>query len=131
MTQHDHSLDTLLVLCVLTPLSLLQDLERLYKKVIYAPLPLFAPHEGFPPSTVLPTPEQFESADAIIGLFIPPNLTSVAQTPNLKLWQCLSAGYAHITSTPYFKSIPEDSGLIFASASGIHVSAYASTLRGS
>lgn len=47
--------------------------------------------------------------------------TSTAQVPNLKLVQLSSAGVGHVTATPFYQSIPEESELIVCSASGIHV----------
>ncbi|KAL8292669.1 hypothetical protein RQP46_001281 [Phenoliferia psychrophenolica] len=117
------SFDTLLVATVLTPASLLGDLKARFKTVHYVPLPPIAPNGSFPEGTIFPTEEQVASADVILSLFLPPSLTSITQAPRLRLFQAISAGYAHLTSTPFFQSLPEDHPLIFASASGIHVSA--------
>jgi hypothetical protein len=68
-------------------------------------------------------PQEYAAADCIFSFTVPANLTSIAQTPRLKLFQALSAGYGHITSTPFVQNLPADHPLIIASASGIHVSA--------
>jgi hypothetical protein len=61
-------------------------------------------------------------ADSKRPVALPSNGSSSAeQMPNLKLIQLSSAGYAHYEATPFYKSFPEDSKLICANASGIHV----------
>lgn len=69
---------------------------------------------------ILPTDEIYASADVIMLFVVPKNLTSFSQTPKLKLFQALTAGNNHLSSTAYFKSIPLDSKTVFSTASGIH-----------
>ncbi|BGP51238.1 hypothetical protein JCM10450v2_007167 [Rhodotorula kratochvilovae] len=118
MTAHQVQLDTLLVI---TPLQddVLALLRDLFPTVLYYATPPFVPYD---PAHPIPTEEDYARADAVFGFAIPHNLKSFEQTPRLKLWQGLSAGYSHITDTDYFKSIPNSADVIFASASGIHVS---------
>lgn len=117
MTAHQVKLDTLLVVTPL-PDDVLDELRSLFPEVIYHATPPFAPYD---PSHPIPTEDDYARADAFFGFAIPNNLKNWQQTPRLKLFQGLSAGYSHITDTPYFKSIPDDADVIFASASGIHV----------
>ncbi|GAA5992146.1 hypothetical protein JCM10908_001787 [Rhodotorula pacifica] len=69
-----------------------------------------------------PTDEELARADVFLGFHMPPKVKDWKQTPRLKLFQGCLAGYAHITDSDYYKSIPTDADVIFASASGIHVS---------
>lgn len=85
----------------------------------YYPNTAFAPPS---PNDTYATVEELAEADVLFGFQVPPHLTSFDQTPKLKLFQLLSAGYGHITSTPFFKSVPDESDFTLASASGIHVS---------
>ncbi|KAI5477778.1 D-isomer specific 2-hydroxyacid dehydrogenase [Pseudohyphozyma bogoriensis] len=127
-------LDTLLVLNELTPPSLIDDLKATFKASLR--LPLFAqahfPHKNekitfTAPQNVIVRPDKvgteddYKQADVISAWTFPENLTSVAQAPNLKYFQGTSAGYAHLPKTPFFKSLPENSDITFAHASGIHV----------
>ncbi|GAA5866819.1 hypothetical protein JCM1840_004277 [Sporobolomyces johnsonii] len=119
MTQHRSDLRTLLIYTPLQPPSLVEDLKAVFPVVKYFPIQNFAPiKEG----DAVPTEQDFKDADAIFSFVIPPGLTSVDQAPRLKLFQGLSAGYSHVTGTEFFKSLPEDNEMMFASASGIHVS---------
>lgn len=112
MTQHTTEVSTVLVYLLnakLTP-SLIRDLESTYDRVI---LRLNGEE---------PTSQDLHDAQVIFGLLIPKELKRLDQVPNLKLYQAVSAGYSHITSTDFFKRLPESSPLMFANASGIHVS---------
>ncbi|GAA5899574.1 hypothetical protein JCM8208_000595 [Rhodotorula glutinis] len=117
MTAHQVKLDTLLVITPLAP-DVLDLLRSLFAEVIHHATPPFAPYD---PAHPIPTADEYARADAIFAFTVPNNLESFDQTPRLKLWQGLSAGYSHLTDTKYFKSIPSESEVIFASASGIHV----------
>ncbi|GAA6036358.1 hypothetical protein JCM8097_001683 [Rhodosporidiobolus ruineniae] len=119
LTQPEVEFKTVLVY---TPLadSILDELRKHFETVLYFGVPQFVP---LPAGAQLPTPSDYEQVDALFGFTVPPNLTNVKQTPRLKLFQGLSAGYGHITSTEFYKSVPEEGGQVtFASASGIHVS---------
>ncbi|CEQ40938.1 SPOSA6832_02621, partial [Sporobolomyces salmonicolor] len=115
---HRSDLRTLLIYTPLQPPSLVEDLKAVFPVVKYFPIQNFAPiQEGDP----VPTEQDFKDADAIFSFVIPPGLSSVDQAPRLKLFQGLSAGYSHVTGTEFFKSLPKDNEMMFASASGIHV----------
>lgn len=119
MTAHQVKLDTLLVITPLAP-DVLELLRSQFPRVIHHAAPPFAPYD---PAHPIPSEDDYRQADAIFAFTVPNNLKSFEQTPRLKLWQGLSAGYTHLTATDYFKSIPDESEVIFASASGIHVCA--------
>ncbi|GAA5880407.1 hypothetical protein JCM16303_003932 [Sporobolomyces ruberrimus] len=112
MTQHSVEISTVLVYLLHAQLSptLLSDLSSEYSRII---LKL----NGEEPSA-----EDLKDADVIFGLTIPKELKTIDQVPNLKLYQAVSAGYSHITDTEFFKTLPEKESLMFANASGIHVS---------
>ncbi|GAA6026001.1 hypothetical protein JCM11491_001997 [Sporobolomyces phaffii] len=112
MTQHSAEISTVLVYLLNAKLSpsLVHDLEQTYDRVILC-------LDGAEPS-----PDDLEQADVIFGLTIPKNLKSIDQVPNLKLYQAVSAGFSHISSTDFFAGLPESEPLMFANASGIHVS---------
>ncbi|GAA5995386.1 uncharacterized protein JCM10292_005138 [Rhodotorula paludigena] len=118
MTAHRVTLDTLLVYGPLAD-DLLSTLRTIFSEVIYRPVTPFQPRIESEPQ---PTDDELARADAIFGFQIPFNLKKWEQTPRLKLFQGLSAGFSHITDTDYYKSIPDSADVIFASASGIHVS---------
>lgn len=67
----------------------------------------------------LPTAEDYADANAILAWEVPEQLKEAAQTPRLRLFQGYKTGYSDITASEYFKSVPEASDTIFASASGI------------
>ncbi|GAA5893524.1 uncharacterized protein JCM6883_003546 [Sporobolomyces salmoneus] len=112
MTQHTIEVSTVLVYLIhgqLSP-SLLGELESTYDRLIF--------HlNGSEPSS-----QDLLDADVIFGLTIPKDLKSIDQVPRLKLFQAVSAGFSHITSTEFWKAIPEENEVMFANASGIHVS---------
>lgn len=112
MTQHSAKISTVLVYLLNAKLSpsLVHNLEQTYDRVILC-------LDGAEPS-----PDDLEQADVIFGLTIPKNLKSIDQVPNLKLYQAVSAGFSHISSTDFFAGLPESEPLMFANASGIHVS---------
>jgi phosphoglycerate dehydrogenase-like enzyme len=112
MTQHTTEISTVLVYLLHAKLAptLVQDLESTYDSVIWK-------LDGAEPST-----QDLKDADVIFGLTIPKELKSIDQVPNLKLYQAVSAGFSHITSTDFFKGLPETSDLMFSNSSGIHVS---------
>ncbi|BGP02979.1 D-isomer specific 2-hydroxyacid dehydrogenase [Rhodotorula toruloides] len=118
MTAHKVELKTVLVYGPLAA-PLLDDFRSTFDEVLYYPITPFAPRDE---SESLPTDDDYARADVLFGFQIPFNLKDWKQTPRLKLFQGCSAGYGHVTDTEYFKSIPEDADVIFASASGIHVS---------
>lgn len=85
-----------------------------------------------------PSEEEWKRCEVLLCLQVPEQLyvelpillqaeltrvarTSSTQVPNLKLVQLSSAGVGHVTGTPFYKSIPEESKIIVCSASGIHV----------
>ncbi|GAA5950682.1 hypothetical protein JCM3765_000577 [Sporobolomyces pararoseus] len=112
MTQHTTEISTVLVYLLHAQLSpsLLKDLESTFDRVI---LHL----NGSEPSS-----KDLAEADVIFGLTIPKELKRIDQVPRLKLYQAVSAGFSHITNTEFFKGLPEKEPLMFANASGIHVS---------
>ncbi|GAA6010499.1 hypothetical protein JCM10207_001334 [Rhodosporidiobolus poonsookiae] len=112
------SLDTLLVYGPLPP-PVLEHLRSSFARVLYYDVAPFVP---VPEGATLPSDDDYAQADVVFSFVIPPNLKSWKQTPRLRLFQGLSAGYGHITDTEYFKSIPKEAEVIFANASGIHVS---------
>ncbi|GAA5893479.1 hypothetical protein JCM6882_007833 [Rhodosporidiobolus microsporus] len=114
-------LETLLVV---TPLAdnLLEQLRSLFPEVLYYPVTEFPPRDPSLPPLPHPSDDVYARVDAIFGQCPPSNLTRWEQTPRLKLFQGVSAGYSHITDTDFAASIPEDADVSFASASGIHVS---------
>lgn len=113
-------LETILITREIYPISLLDDLRKVYRTVLYYPLP-FIPDPS-DPSIHLPSAHELASADVMLFMTVPPNLHDIKQMPKAKFFQSLMAGYTHITDHPFFKSIPESSTVQFASASGIHVS---------
>lgn len=117
MTAHKVELKTVLVYGPLAD-PLLDDLRSTFDEVLYYPITPFAPRDE---SEALPSDDDYKRADVLFGFQIPFNLKDWKQTPRLKLFQGCSAGYGHVTDTDYFKSIPGDADVIFASASGIHV----------
>ncbi|GAA5973052.1 hypothetical protein JCM11641_000387 [Rhodosporidiobolus odoratus] len=123
---HHTTFQTLLAIGPYTP-QVLDSLQQIIPNVIHYPTVAFQP---LPEDTQHPADEDYAKADAIFAFFIPPNLKSFKQTPNLKLFQGLSAGYSHIEETEYYKTIPEDSEVTFANASGIHVSTIAEHVLG-
>ncbi|KAM0751107.1 hypothetical protein T439DRAFT_380116 [Meredithblackwellia eburnea MCA 4105] len=70
----------------------------------------------------LPTNEALASAEALICFHLPANLKNFpTQTPNLKFLHLVGAGAFQVTSTDWYKSIPDDNGLVVANSTGIHV----------
>ncbi|KAK4057480.1 hypothetical protein OIO90_001549 [Microbotryomycetes sp. JL221] len=119
MTQHKIEMDTLLVLNPVYPPSILDDLRQQWSTVIYKPRKQFSPPQ---PDDVLPTDQDLAQADAILCFQLPDNLMSVQQVPKLKFVQALSAGFTQFEHHPFYKSLTSKDDIIFASASGIHVS---------
>ncbi|POY75847.1 hypothetical protein BMF94_0929 [Rhodotorula taiwanensis] len=68
-----------------------------------------------------PTDDELARTDVILGFYMPPKVKDWKQTPRLKLFQGCLAGYSHVTNTDYFRSIPKDADVIFASTIGEHV----------
>ncbi|GAA5877704.1 hypothetical protein JCM8547_003802 [Rhodosporidiobolus lusitaniae] len=118
MTAHKTVFETVLIYGPLAD-DLVEGLKAVFTKVIHYAVPQFVPLSA---DVSLPTDEDYRSIDAFFGFTVPPNLTSWKQTPRLKLFQGLSAGYNHVEASEFFKSLPEESPVSFASASGIHVS---------
>ncbi|GAA5925397.1 uncharacterized protein JCM15063_005014 [Sporobolomyces koalae] len=112
MTQHVTEIRTVLVYLLHAQLApaLVQELESTYDRVI---LKLGGAE---------PSEQDLQDSDVILGLTIPKALERVEQVKNLKLYQAVSAGFSHITDTPFFQHLPDDSPLMFANSSGIHVS---------
>ncbi|BGP19619.1 hypothetical protein JCM10213_008321 [Rhodosporidiobolus nylandii] len=119
MTQNKVEFETLLIYHPLAPASVVDDLRRIFPTVLYYPV---QPSKAATEDTQLPSDEDYARADAIFSFILPPNLKDFKQTPRLKLFQGLSAGYSHIEESEFYKTIPEDSEVTFANASGIHVS---------
>jgi hypothetical protein len=118
------------------PTALLRAPSRLFKTaLVTVPLPpplqaelqqlvpnvLYRPYQG-PDRVVdapLPTPKDYAQADALFTWEVPKELAKVEQTPRLKLFQGYKTGYDNITASNFYKSVPEESDLTFASLSGI------------
>ncbi|KAM0756341.1 hypothetical protein T439DRAFT_321042 [Meredithblackwellia eburnea MCA 4105] len=108
---------TILVYQQLNSPELLAKLDSLFARVIYYPV------DGFHLSPTAPTPSASElaEADVLFAVQLPRNLTSITQTPRLKLLQGLSSGVGHILAGEFWKSIPADHGLVFANSTGLQV----------
>ncbi|KAL8290608.1 hypothetical protein RQP46_002866 [Phenoliferia psychrophenolica] len=115
------SLDTLLIVYPLQPPSLVDDLRKVFKKVLN--YPILAGNDYSGRVVPLPPAEALAEADVILCFHLPSNLTSFSQTPNLKLLQLVGAGAFQVTNTDFYRSIPEDSPLILSNSTGIHVPA--------
>ncbi|KAI5478921.1 D-isomer specific 2-hydroxyacid dehydrogenase [Pseudohyphozyma bogoriensis] len=72
-----------------------------------------------PPPASLPTSEQYSEADVILLMKFPPNLTSLSQTPKLRLVQCISAGLDHLTLAPIWGELAANENVMVASAKGV------------
>jgi len=70
----------------------------------------------------LPTTEQLARASTIVCVQLPPNLRHASQVVNLDLLQIIVSGTGHITSHPFWRSLPEGHFLRFANATGLQVS---------
>ncbi|KAL8283180.1 hypothetical protein RQP46_005958 [Phenoliferia psychrophenolica] len=69
-----------------------------------------------------PTAEELASIDVLFAVQLPASLTSIEQTPRLRLFQALSSGVGHIVSSPFWTSIPSEHPLVFCNATGLQVS---------
>lgn len=98
--------------------EVIDSLQSIFDQVIFYDVQQFASDIEDQPQ---PTDEELARADVFLGFHMPPRVKDWKQTPRLKLFQGCSAGYTHITDSDYYKSIPKDADVIFASASGIHV----------
>ncbi|GAA5992144.1 hypothetical protein JCM10908_001786 [Rhodotorula pacifica] len=99
--------------------EVVDSLRSIFDEVIFYEVQQFSPDIEKQPQ---PTDEELARTDVFLGFHMPPKVKDWKQTPRLKLFQGCSAGYTHITDSDYYKSIPKDADVIFASASGIHVS---------
>ncbi|GAA6060938.1 hypothetical protein JCM10212_003846 [Sporobolomyces blumeae] len=113
MTQHSVDVNTLLIYLTNVHLkpALLDSLRSSFDRVIY-----YGQDDGEPSA------DDLAHADVFLGLQVPKRLESVDQVPRLKLFETVSAGFSHITDTPFFQNLPDESDLMFANSSGIHVS---------
>ncbi|BGP43044.1 hypothetical protein JCM10450v2_007164 [Rhodotorula kratochvilovae] len=112
------ALDSVLVLWPVTPLSVLDSLSTVFRKVSY--FPIQGPHAA--PDAPRPTAEDYAAATAIFAFAMPAELQSPEQTPGLRLFQCCSSGVSHLEETPFFKAQGADSQIVWANASGIQTS---------
>ncbi|ORY89306.1 hypothetical protein BCR35DRAFT_300434 [Leucosporidium creatinivorum] len=68
----------------------------------------------------LPTAEALAEADVILAQEIPSNVTSILQTPKLKMWQVLASGVNQIIDSDFYRSIPAEHPLVISNLAGCH-----------